>query len=116
MDAQNPEVAESVRNLIFGFDDISKLIDREIQTLMCGVDQKDLVVALKSASDEMKEKVGGNMLERLRTFITEEIEFQGPMRLLEIEEVQLRILQQVRQLEEQGKVIIVRGDSDDQFV
>ncbi len=116
IDAQDPEVAESVRNLMFVFEDISKLTDRAIQTLMREVDQKDLVVALKSASDEMKEKVLGNMSERVRTFITEEIEFQGPMRLSEVEEVQLRIVQQVRQLEEQSQVTIVRDDSDDQFV
>jgi flagellar motor switch protein FliG len=116
MDGQDPEVAESVRNLMFVFEDISKLSDREIQTLMREVDQKDLVVALKGASDEMKDKVLGNMSERVRTFITEEMEFQGPMRLSEVEEVQLRIVQQVRQLEEQGQVTIARGDSDDQFV
>ena len=116
MDDQDPEVAESVRNLMFVFEDISKLTDREIQTLMREVDQKDLVVALKSASDEMKEKVLGNMSERVRKFITEEMEFQGPMWLSEVEEVQLRIVQQVRQLEEQSQVTIVRGDSDDQFV
>ncbi len=116
MDAQDPEVAESVRNLMFVFDDISKLSDREIQTLMREVDQKDLVVALKSASDEMKDKILGNMSDRVRTFITEEMEFQGPMRLSEVEEVQLRIVQQVRQLEEQGQISIARGDSDDQFV
>jgi flagellar motor switch protein FliG len=116
MDAQDPGVAESVRNLMFVFEEISKLSDREIQTLMREVDQKDLVVALKGASDEMKDKVLGNMSERVRTFITEEMEFQGPMRLSEVEEVQLRIVQQVRQLEEQGQVTIVRGDSDDQFV
>ena len=116
MDGQDPKVAESVRNLMFVFEDISKLSDREIQTLMREVDQKDLVVALKGASDEMKDKVLGNMSERVRTFITEEMEFQGPMRLSEVEEVQLRIVQQVRQLEEQGQVTIVRGDSDDQFV
>ena len=98
MDGQDPEVAESVRNLMFVFEDISKLSDREIQTLMREVDQKDLVVALKGASDEMKDKVLGNMSERVRTFITEEMEFQGPMRLSEVEEVQLRILPQVRQL------------------
>jgi flagellar motor switch protein FliG len=115
MDAQDPEVAESVRNLMFVFDDISKLTDREIQTLMREVDQKDLVVALKSASEELKDKILGNMSERVRTFITGELEFQGPMRLSEVEEVQ-RIVQQVRQLEEQGQVSIVRGDSDDQFV
>ena len=116
MDAQDPEVAESVRNLMFVFDDISKLTDREIQTLMREVDQKDLVIALKSASDEMKDKVLGNMSERVRTFVEEEMAFQGPMRLSEVEEVQLRIVQQVRQLEEQGQVSIVKGDSDDQFV
>ena len=116
MDAQDPEVAESVRNLMFVFDDIAKLTDREIQSLMREVDQKDLVVALKSASDELKEKVLGNMSERVRTFITEEMEFQGPMRLSEVEEVQLRVVQQVRQLEEQGQVTIIRGDADDEFV
>ena len=69
------------------------------------MDQKDLVVALKSAS------------ECVRTFITEEMEFQGLMRLSEVEEeVQLRIVQQVRQLEEQGQITIFRGDTDDQFV
>ena len=116
MDAQDPEVAESVRNLMFVFEDISKLTDREIQQLMREVDQKDLTIALKSASDEMKEKVLGNMSERVRTFITEEMEFLGPMRLSEVEEVQLRIVQQVRQLEEQGQITIVRGEGEDQFV
>jgi len=84
---------------------------------MRDVDKKDLVVALKSASEEMKDKVLGNMSERVRTFITEEMEFQGLMRLSEVEEeVQLRIVQQVRQLEEQGQITIIRGDTDDQFV
>jgi flagellar motor switch protein FliG len=55
MDAQDPEVAGAVRNLMFVFDDIAKLTDREIQTLMRDVDQKDLVVALKSASEELKD-------------------------------------------------------------
>ena len=81
------------------------------------MDQKDLVVALKSASEEMRDKVLDNMSERVRTFITEEMEFQGLMRLSEVEEeVQLRIVQQVRQLEEQGQITIIRGDTDDQFV
>ena len=87
-----------------------------IQTLMREVDQKDLVVALKGAFNEMKDKMLGNTSERVRTFTTEEMEFRGPMRLSEVEEVQLRIVQQVRLLEEQGQVTIVRGDSDDQFV
>ena len=84
---------------------------------MRDVVQKDLVVALKSASEEMRDKVLDNMSERVRTFITEEMEFQGLMHLSEVEEeVQLRIVQQVRQLEEQGEITIIRGDTDDQFV
>jgi len=116
MDAQEPEVAEAVRNLMFVFADIGNLTDRELQTLLREVDQKDLVIALKAAPDEMKDKVLGNMSERVRTFITEEMEFLGPMRLSEVEEVQLRIVQQVRQLEEQGQITIVRGDAEDEFV
>ena len=84
---------------------------------MRDVVQKDLVVAHKTASEEMKDKVLGNMSERVRTFVTEEMAFQGLMRLSEVEEeVQLRIVQQVRQLEEQGQITIIRGDTDDQFV
>ena len=116
MDAQDPEIAEAVRNLMFTFADINKLTDRELQILLREVDQKDLVIALKAAEEELKDKILGNMSERVRTFITEEMEFLGPMRLSEVEEVQLRIVQQVRQLEEQGQVTIVRGDADDSFV
>ncbi len=116
MDGQDPEVAEAVRNLMFVFADIVKLTDREIQTLLREVDQKDLVIALKTAEDELKDKVLGNMSERVRTFVNEEMEFLGPMRVSEVEEVQLRVVQQVRQLEEQDQVTIVRGDSDDEFV
>ena len=116
MDGQDPEMAESVRNLMFIFSDISKLTDREIQILWREVDQKDLTIALKAASEELKDKVLGNISEEVRQKITEEMEFLGPMRLSEVEEAQLRIVQQVRQLEEQGQISIVRGDSDDIFV
>ncbi len=116
MDAQDPKVAEAVRNLMFVFEDIAKLTDREIQIVMREVDQKDLVIALKAASEKLKDKILANMSERVQEFIKEEMEFLGPMRLSEVEEVQLRIVQQVRQLEEKGEITIVRGDSDDQFV
>jgi flagellar motor switch protein FliG len=115
MDAQDPEVAEAVRNSMFVFDDIKKLTDREIQVLLREVDQKDLVISLKAASEELKQKFLSNMSEKVRTFIQEEMEFLGPMRLSEVEEVQLRIVQQARQLEEQGQITIVRG-AEDQFV
>ena len=116
MDAQDPEVAEIVRNMMFVFEDIHKMTDREIQTVLREVEQKDLVIALKAASEEVKEKILSNMSERVRSFIEDEIEFSGPMRLSEVEEIQLRIVQKIRQLEDQGQVQIVRGNSEDQFV
>jgi flagellar motor switch protein FliG len=116
MDAQAPQVAETVRNMMFVFADIAKLSDREIQELLREVDQKDLVVALKAANEELKQKILNNMSEQVRTFIAEEMEFLGPMRLTEVEEVQLRIVQQVRRLEEQGRITVVRGDTEDTFV
>ena len=116
IDAQDPEVAETVRNMMFVFDDVSTLTDREIQTILREVEQKDLVVALKAASEDVKEKILGNMSDRVRNFIEEEMEFLGPMRLSEVEEVQLRIVQKIRQLEEQGQVNIVRGPTQDTFV
>jgi len=116
LDAQDPEVAEFVRNQMFVFEDIQKLTDREIQTVLREVEQKDIVIALKAASDEVKDTLLGNMSERIRGFIEEEMDFAGPMRLSEVEEVQLRIVQKIRQLEDQGQVQIIRGAADDKFV
>ena len=116
MDAEDSEVAESVRNLMFVFEDINKISDRDMQTLMKDIDTKELIPALKSASDELKEKFLNSVSERNREMIKEEMEILGPMRLSEVEEVQLRLVQQVRQLEEQGVITIIRGDDDDAFV
>lgn len=116
MDGTDPEIAEEVQNQMFVFGDLVKLTDRELQLLMKEVEQKDLVVAMKGAEEELKDTILGNMSERVRTFITEEMEFLGPMRLSEVEEVQVRIVQQCRQLEDQGQVVITRGDANEQFV
>jgi len=116
MDGTDPEVAESVRNLMFVFDDLVKLTDKELQVLMREVEQKDLVVALKGADQELKDKVLSNMSERVRGFIEEEMEFLCPMRLSEVEEIQLRVVQQARQLEDQGQITITRGDANEEFV
>ena len=116
MDGLDPEVAEEVRNLMFVFPDLVKLTDKELQTLLREVDQKDLVIALKAADEELVAKVLGNMSQRVREFLQEEMDFLGPMRLSEVEEVQLRIVQQARQLEDQGQLTIARGDAEEQFV
>lgn len=116
LDAQDPELAEEVRNQMFVFDDIANLTDREIQMILREVDTKDLAIALKGGSEELQERIFGNVSERVGTMIKEEIQFSGPVRMSDVEEVQLRVVQTVRQLEEAGQVTIVRGDSNDVFV
>ena len=116
LDEQNREVAEGIRNLMYVWADVAKLTDRETQTFLRAADQKDLVIALKATDEEMKKKLLGNMSAETREFLTEEMEKLGPMRLNEVEEVQLRLVHVVRGLEEQGQLTIVRGDADDTFV
>ena len=116
MDAQDPEVAEAVRNLMFTFADIDRLGDRELQMLIGECDKAHWVIALKAAGEGMKTRILSLMPEETGTFVTAELEKHEPMRLSEVEGIQLRIVQQVRQLEEQGKVRIVRGDSWDAWV
>lgn len=116
LDTQNSAVAETVRNMMFVFEDIRHLADREIQSLLREVEQRDLIVALKAASEELKEKILANMSDRVRAYIEEEIAFLGPMRLSEVESVQLDIVQKVRQLEQQGQIHVVRGSGEETFV
>lgn len=116
LDAQDPEIAEEIRNMMFTFDDIARLTDREIQLVLREVDTKDLAVALKGAQPEMQDRIFSNVSERVSTMIKEEMEFSGPVRLSDVEEVQLRIVQTVRQLEEAGQVTVTRGETQDVFV
>ena len=76
----------------------------------------DLAIGLKGADDRMKSKVFGNLSEEDATSLKEEMKFSGPIRMSDVEEVQLRTVKLVRKLEEAGKVKIARGDSTDKFV
>ncbi len=110
LDAQNAELAESVRNEMVRFDDIADLSDREIQMLLREVETKDLAIALMGASEVMKARILSNMSERVGGMIVEEMEQVGPLPKPEVEKIQATILRKVRELEEQGQITIVRGD------
>ena len=92
LDGQDPEIAENIRNMMFTFDDIVRLTDREIQLVLREVDTKDLAVALKGAGPEIQDRVFSNVSERVGQMIKEEMEFLGPVRLSDVEEVQLRVV------------------------
>jgi flagellar motor switch protein FliG len=113
------ELAEQVRTLLFVFDDIIKIDDRGVQQVMKDVDQKDLALALRGVSDEVKEKILGNMSQRGAEMLIEELEIQPPQRRSVVEEAQGRIVAVIRKLEEAGALTIMRGtgeDDDEQLV
>ena len=101
---------------MFTFDDIILLQDRSIQKVLKEIDQKELAMALKGASDEVKDKVFTNMSSRASDFIKEEMEYMGPVRLKGVEEAQQRIVGVIRRLEEAGEIFISRGGEEDMVV
>jgi flagellar motor switch protein FliG len=103
------ELAEEVRLLLFTFEDVVKLDDRSIQMVLKEVDQKDLAIALRGVSEDVRSRIFSNMSERGAELLKEEIEFQPPQRKRVIEEAQGRIVGVVRRLEEAGAVVLSRG-------
>ena len=109
------ELAAEVRRLLFVFEDIVKLDDRSIQLVLREADQKDLALALRGVSDEVKTRVLNNMSERGAQMLLEEMEYQPPQRKRVVEEAQGRIVAIVRRLEEAGAVVLSRNDADVMF-
>jgi flagellar motor switch protein FliG len=106
-------LAEEVRELLFVFEDIVKLDARAVQLLLREVDQKDLVLALRGAPEEVKEVVLANMSERGAAMLKEEMEIQQPQRKRDVDAAQSRIVGVVRSLEEAGQIVIA-SDSEDE--
>lgn len=106
------ELAEEVRSMLFVFEDIVKLEERAVQQVLREADQKDLVLALRGAPDNVKEVVLTNMSERGAEMIKEELELQPPQRKRDIDAAQGRIVAVVRELEEAGTIVISTGDGE----
>jgi flagellar motor switch protein FliG len=107
------ELAEEIRLLLFTFEDVVKLDDRSIQMILKEVDQKDLAIALRGVSEDVRDRIFSNMSERGAELLREEIDFQPPQRRRVIEEAQGRIVGIVRRLEEAGAIVISRGSGGD---
>jgi flagellar motor switch protein FliG len=117
LERENPDLATEIKNLMFVFEDILLLDDTAMRRVLKDLDSKDLAIALKGASTELQDKFMGNMSSRAGEMLKEEIEFMGPVRLKDVEEVQQRIVDTVRRLEEEGEIFISgRGGDDDVIV
>ncbi len=109
LEERDPELAEEIARLMFTFDDLIKVEDSGIQKALREIDQRDLALALKTANDDLAEKILRNMSERARTMIKEEMEYMGPVKLKNVEESQMKIVTIIRRLEDSGDIAINRG-------
>ncbi|MBO4335731.1 MAG: flagellar motor switch protein FliG [Desulfovibrio sp.] len=109
IEEDSTQMAEDIRNLMFVFEDCKHIDDKGVRELLKSVSNEDLTLALKGASDELKEKFLSNMSERAGNMIREELEFMGPTKLSDVEAAQQNIVKIVRKLEGENKLVVSRG-------
>jgi flagellar motor switch protein FliG len=112
LEVDYPDLVDEIRKRLFIFEDVISLDNASIQRIIREVDQKDLAMALKGSSEEVRERIFRNVSKRAAEMLKEEIEFMGPVRLREVEEAQQRIVSIIRKLDETGEIIISRGGED----
>ncbi|MDR0764966.1 MAG: flagellar motor switch protein FliG [Synergistaceae bacterium] len=116
MEEQDPELAEEIKKRLFMFDNIGAMDDRSLQRILRDVDMKDLGLALKGASEDLREKFFKNMSKRAADMLREEMELMGPVRVRMVEEAQQKVVNVVRSLEEAGEIVVARGGEDELIV
>jgi flagellar motor switch protein FliG len=113
--SHDPDLAQKIMDKMFVFDDVIKLDDKAIQMVLKEVASESLIVALKGAQPELKDKFLANMSSRAAETLREDLESRGPMRLSEVEAQQKEILKTVRRLADEGQIVI-GGGADDAMV
>jgi len=113
LDMLDAELSEEIKRCMFVFEDIAKLSNQAMQTVLKQVEQTDIAIALKGANEEVKGFIMSNLSKRLQEMIKDDLEVMGPMKMREVEEAQQKIVNTVRMLEESGEIIVSRGDGSD---
>jgi flagellar motor switch protein FliG len=113
IEADNPQLAGSIRDLMFVFDDILLIDDIGITEILKRADKKVLTVAMKGTSEELRNQFYRNMSSKAVEMMREEMEYMGPIKLRDVEKAQHEIVEIVRQLEEEGVITIGGGGGDD---
>jgi len=117
VEEQREELAEEIRRLMFVFEDLLNVDDRGIMAILKEVTTDDLKLALRTASDELKEKIFKNMSSRAVEMLREDMEIMGPARVKEVEAAQQSIIRSAKRLEQEGKIQLLTGSGvEDEFV
>ncbi len=113
---EDPDLVEEIRRLMFVFEDLTKFSDKDIQMVLKNVETSQWAMALKGASEDLKQKVMGNMSQRAGDMLREEMEYLGPVKLSTVEQTQQQIVDVVRRLEDAGEITLEAGETEEQFI
>jgi flagellar motor switch protein FliG len=116
LEAEDPDLVEQIRRLMFVFEDILLVNDKGIQSVLKEVDNDELALALKTASQELKDKIFKNMSERAAQLIAEDMQYMGPVRVSDVETAQQKIVDIVRRLEDAGEIVIAGRGGEKEMV
>ncbi len=116
LEENDPELAEEIKKRLFVFEDIIRLDDRSLQRVLREVDMKELGLALKGATEDLRTKFFKNMSKRAAEMLQEDMDYMGPVRVKDVEESQQKVVNIVRGLEEQGEIVIASGGEDELVV
>jgi flagellar motor switch protein FliG len=116
LEAEDPDLVEQIRRLMFVFEDILLVNDKGIQAVLKEVDNDELALALKTASQELKDKIFKNMSERAAQLIQEDMQYMGPVRVSDVEGAQQKIVDIVRRLEDAGEIVIAGRGGEKEMV
>jgi flagellar motor switch protein FliG len=116
MESEDPPLAARIKSYLFTFEDVLKLSDADIRSVLKEIDSSTLVLAMKAASDELKEKIFNNVSQRASEMLRDEMEFMGPVRLKNVEEAQTRIIDAILRLDEGGQITIARAGEGEELV
>jgi len=110
------DLADEIRQKMFVFSDLVNLDDRSIRTLLKEISNDELILALKTASEELSEKVFNNVSKRAAEMMKEDMEVMGPVKLKDVEQAQINIVKAARRLEEEGKIVLRGKGGEDILV
>ena len=113
IEESNPDLAEQIRELMFTFEDMALIDVKQMQIVMKDVDQADMVLALKTASDAVRELIFGSMSSRAAEMVRDDLENLGPAKISDVESAQQKIIKVVKKLEEEGSIVIAGAGGGD---
>jgi flagellar motor switch protein FliG len=117
LESEDADLSEEIRRKMFIFEDILNMDGRSIQRFLReGIDNRDLAIALKGTTEEVRQVIFNNMSKRLVAMLIEEMDFMGPVRRSDVEESQQKIVGIIRRLQDAGEIIVSRGGGDDMIV